>query len=143
MINILDDIQQYSSQLTISQVVKFFERKGLTVTKSMIQNYVRDGIMRSPVDKRYYTHKHLANLALITILKSIYEMNAVKAVLSPLIDEEGIPLEIYELCANTSNQLADKWQEHLAPVFSGAEGKELLVLMAHSVDLKDEALGRL
>jgi len=139
MQDILQDIQQYNSQLTISQVVTFFGRKGLTVTKSMIQNYVRDGLLPPPINKRHYTHKHLAALALIDSLKTVYEMTAIKTVLLPFMDDEGIPLELYRECIRKTGEMATSWQENVAPVFSG----ENLFLMAHSVDLKDEALERL
>lgn len=119
MQDILQDIHQYSDNFTISQVVKFFERKGLIVTKSMIQNYVRDGILPPPVNKRHYTHKHLTTLALIIRLKTVFEFVYIKAVLVPLTDSEGIPLEVYR------------------------QPPETLALMIQCVDLKDEAVERL
>jgi len=139
MQDILQGIHQYNRHLTISQVVTFFERKEITVTKSMIQNYVRDGLLPPPVNKRYYTHKHLAALALIDSLKTVYEMTAIKAVLSPLMDEEGIPLETYQYCIQKTGEMALSWQKNVAQIFAD----ELIFLMAHSVDLKDEAMERL
>ena len=119
MQDILRDISQYTKQFTISQVVTFFDRKGLLITKSMIQNYVRDGLLPPPSNKRYYTHKHLATLALITKLKTVFEMSDIKAAMSPYIDNEGVPLEIFRNLPET------------------------LAIMAQSVGLKDEALRRL
>lgn len=130
MQNILKDLQQYSQKLTISQVMTFFERKGLTITRSMIQNHVRDGLIPPPLGKRYYTHKHIAALVLITKLKTVYEMNHIKAVIAPLMDEEGLPLEVYYDCINKTEELPTH------------KNLNTLVLMAHSVDLKEEALIR-
>ncbi|MCL2398310.1 MAG: DUF1836 domain-containing protein [Defluviitaleaceae bacterium] len=137
MKSILKDINQYNHHFTISQVVTFFDRKGLIVTKSMIQNYVRDKLLRPPVNKRYYTHKHLANLALITKLKTVYEISEVRAVLLPFMDGEGIPLEIYENCVQKTEDLKVHPQSMLEPTL------DTLVLMAHSIDLKEEARKRL
>ena len=131
MQNILQDIHQYSQQFTISQVVTFFDRKGITISKSMIQNYVRDGLLPPPIKKRYYSHKHLATLALIDGLKAVYEMAAIKTVLLPLMDEEGLPLEIYREIVQESEELDMQ------------EGMKPLLLMVHSADLKSEALRRI
>ena len=131
MKNILQDIHQYSQSFTISQVIKFFQRKSLTITKSMIQNYVRDGLLPPPVNKRQYTHKHLAVLALVCQLKTVYEMSDVKAALLPLMDGEGIPLEVYREYIQKSGE------EPLHGV------QDPLLIMIHSVDLKNEAIERL
>lgn len=136
MRDILLNIHQYPARLTISNVVKFFEQRGVTVTKSMIQNYVRDGLLPPPVNKRYYTHKHLAALAFIDMLKTVYEMTVIKAVLRPLMDEEGIPLEVYHQCVHKTGEMAVRWQESIAPLVL----EDTLFLMVHSVDLKDEVL---
>jgi len=125
MRDILHDIQQYNSQLTISQVVTFFERKGVTVSKSMIQNHVRDRLLPPPVNKRHYTHKHLAALAVISVLKTVYEMADIKTALMPLIDNEGISLTAYQSIINKTIAY------------------EVILLMVQSADLKNEALRRL
>ena len=138
MQDILHDIRQYSHHLTISQVVTFFDRKGLIITRSMIQNYVRDGLLPPPVNKRHYTHKHLATLALIVKLKTVYEMPHIKALLQPLMDNEGLPLEIYHQCIQGTEGF--RFQQDLQ---QGFEHMDTLVLMAHSIDLKDEVIRRL
>ena len=130
MKDILQDIHQYNHQFTISQVVTFFERKGRKITKSMIQNYVRDGLLPPPINKRRYTHKHLATLALIDALKNVYEMTHIKSVLLPLMEEDGIPLEVYWDCIQKTQTL---------PLH---ENVDSLALMAHSVDLKESVLLR-
>jgi len=73
-----------SDELTISQVVKFFEKQGRNFTKTMIQNYVRVGVLPPPIDKRYYTKDHLILLTLIDNLKEIYSLEEIKAVLLPI-----------------------------------------------------------
>ena len=130
MRDILNDIEQYNPQLTISKVITLFERKGLTVTKSMIQNYVRDGILPPPVGNRYYTHKHLAVLVMIDRLKSIYELSHIKKILLPLTDSEGIPLDVYR-------QYIKKTEAHPVP-----QTDDVLLLMLHSADIQNDVLRR-
>lgn len=140
MDNILSDIHQYNQTLTISQVVKFFEKKGIHVTKSMIQNYVRDGLLPPPINKRHYTPKHLTTLALIHYLKNIYEITAIKNALAPFMEEEGISPEIYTQVTQRLEKLSAHWTEQIATQFFNKETPKplsLLLLMAHSVDLLD------
>ena len=129
MKNILQDIHQYNSTLTISQVVTFLTRRGLVITKSMIQNYVRDGLLRPPVNKRYYTHKHLANLALIDYLKKSYEMSEIRTVLKPFMDDEGISTEMYLAWVNKTEELAAQWRTQVAPLFLHTQEAKLLLML--------------
>lgn len=83
-------IATLSDELAISQVVKFFERQGRSFTKTMIQNYVRVGVLPPPVDKRYYTRDHLVLLTLIDSLKSIYSLEEIKTLLEPVRNNPDI-----------------------------------------------------
>jgi len=103
--NPLSDIRQYNPNMTISQVMKFCEKKGMNITRAMIQNYIRDGLMPSPVNKRFYTHNHLAALALIDKLKTVFEISAIKEALTPFLDNEGIPLETYTTLIEKAGEL--------------------------------------
>ncbi|MCL2356213.1 MAG: DUF1836 domain-containing protein [Defluviitaleaceae bacterium] len=99
--NPLSDIRHYSPTMTISQLMKFCEKKELKITRAMVQNYIRDGVMPPPANKRFYTHKHLAALVVIDRLKTVFEIPQIKAELEPFLDDEGLPLEIYfELMQN-------------------------------------------
>jgi len=131
MKNNLQDITQYSPQLSISQVMTLFDRKGIKITRSMIQNYVRDGLLPPPINKRYYSHKHLAALILIDELKTVYEMSSIKTVMSPLMDEEGLPLEQYQKLVSQTEEL----QKHTSI--------DPLLRMIYSVDIKKEVLNDL
>ena len=93
--NPLKDIRQYSPKLTISQLLKFFEKKGMKLTRGMVQNYIRDGLLPPPAEKRFYTHNHVAALTLIFKLKTVFDIKSIQKTLVPLMDDEGIPLEVY------------------------------------------------
>jgi len=69
---------------------------------------------------------------MISELKSVYDMAHIKAVLQPLMDEHGIPLDTYYNCVKDTNELT-----------TPDENTDSLVLMFYSVDIKDEVLRRI
>ena len=95
MTNPLSDIRHYSPRLTISQLIKFFEKKEMSLTRGMVQNYIREGLLPPPVEKRFYTHKHIAALVMICKLKTVFDIPTIRKTLVPLMDDEGLPLELY------------------------------------------------
>jgi DNA-binding transcriptional MerR regulator len=129
--DLLHGIDEYREYMTISQVCVFFERKGVRLTKSMIQNYVRDGLLRPPVGKRYYTRRHLAVLALADGLKGVYDMRDIRAVLKPMMDAEGICPDVYRELIRDSRLLTEKWTTHVA------SGADTLRLMLNCADIKE------
>ena len=134
----LSDIRQYSEAMTISQVLKFCEKKDVGITRGMVQNYIRDGLMPSPVGKRYYTHKHLAALVMIDRLKTVFDMPTIQKTLVPFMDDEGLPLEIYNQLTLSSNSLL----EQLVANVSG-EGRGNLIVMAFLAHAKADVVRRL
>jgi len=111
----LIDINNYSPSLTISQLIKFCEKKGFLVTKGMIQNYIRVGLLPNPVNKRFYTHKHIAALIIVCLTKPVYEIESIKKALLPHMDEEGLPIETYQkifsFCAAKANAFTAELNE--------------------------------
>ena len=133
----LDDIHHYSPTLTIGQVVKFFEKKALPISRAMIQNYIRDGLLPSPVKSRVYTQKHLAALVVIHRLKSLYGMSAIKAAMAPLMDDEGLPLETYKWLLQKQKENLDLWLKNIVPnIVSEADTSQALLIMSHAADIK-------
>jgi len=134
----LADIHHYSPNLTISQVIKFFEKKALPISRPMVQNYIRDGLLPPPVNKRVYTHKHLAALVTICRLKGIYDMPAIKAALEPHLDEEGLPLETYKWLMSKQKQNRDLWLDKVAPnIAAEEESTHALLTMTHVAEIKN------
>jgi len=86
----LTDLRFYSDTFTISQVVKYFEKQGLAFTKTMIQNYIRVGVLPAPDDKRYYVKRHLMLLTLVDALKDIYSLDEIKKIFGTLETAETI-----------------------------------------------------
>lgn len=121
-------IATLSDELTISQVVKFFEKQGRSFTKTMIQNYVRVGVLPPPVDKRYYTQNHLVLLTLIDNLKDIYSLEEIRTVLAPIrnnpdVFEDDIikTTDVYKNYTTMRKKSLDKWKESLPQLFDNVE----------------------
>ncbi|MCL2198756.1 MAG: DUF1836 domain-containing protein [Defluviitaleaceae bacterium] len=136
----LSDIRQYSPTMTISQVLKFCEKKEMSITRAMIQNYIRAGVLPPPTDKRFYTHKHLAALAMIDRLKTVFEIPTIKEALAPYMDAEGLPPEVYTELIKKVGYLTQKWLFLNADVLKTEEDGGTLLTMACAAELKAAVL---
>ncbi|MCL1842445.1 MAG: DUF1836 domain-containing protein [Defluviitaleaceae bacterium] len=137
----LHDIRHYSPTLTISQVMKFCEKKGLNITRAMIQNYVRDKLLPPPVNKRFYTHKHLAALVLIERLKTVFDIPTITRALLPFMDNEGIPLDIYQSVFANTEKVTQNWFKANASTINEEKDNGILLVMACAAQLKSAVIG--
>jgi|GEM_PF-6617470 len=96
MSNPISDLNQFSPRMTITQLLKFCERKEIAVTKPMIQNYIRSGLLPHPADKRFYTHKHIVTIVLIAKLKLVFDIPAIHQILQNFIDGDGVDYAVYQ-----------------------------------------------
>lgn len=88
----VEDIPEYS--LYISQLEEFFDKKlgrvggndeeRKAISKTMIQNYIKEGLLMPP-DGKCYNHNHIILLALIYNLKSILTIKDIKKLLTPIL----------------------------------------------------------
>ena len=88
-VNIFKNFENYNDRITISQVVRFFERHNITFTKTMIQNYVRVGILPPPIDRRYYIKNHLILLTVIYNLKEVYSLEEIGNIFKPITNDSN------------------------------------------------------
>jgi len=106
----LDDIPEY--RLYISQLEEFFDKKlgkagsdeedRKAISKTMIQNYIKDGLLMPPEGK-CYNRSHVVLLALIYSLKSILSIRDIRRLLNPIlsdIDNDDNSSEIINLYEN-------------------------------------------
>jgi len=128
--DVLSNIGQYNDEMTISQVVRFFERHGLDFTKTMIQNYVRVGVLPPPVDKRYYVKNHLILLTLIHHLKDIYSLDDIKRLLHPVskdletFEDDVIDVAaIYDIYIGLCHRAIHKWEKELPELIATVRDK--------------------
>ena len=109
----LTDITDYSPRLTISGLLKFLEKKHINITRPMIQNYIKIGLLRQPVEKRFYTHKHITTTALIERLKPVCDMQTLKMVLEEYMDDEGIPVNTYFILMDKLEDLLNETKKYI------------------------------
>lgn len=68
----------------------FFDEK--FITRSMINNYVKTGIVHPPI-KKHYTKSHLAYFLILTILKRCYSMQQITSLLHIYTDMQNASIE--------------------------------------------------
>jgi len=141
MTNPLSDINQYSPTFKIAQVLAFCKRKNLSLTRPMIQNYIRDGLLPPPVNGRQYTHKHLAALVMIDRLKTVFDMPTIKEALLPYMDEDGLPMEVYSQLLERLNMLMLQFMQAAAPTFAEENDGGTLLSMIFAAEVKASVVG--
>ena len=68
------------------------------ITKTMINNYVKHGVVKSPVNKKY-SREHIAYLFVIFVLKQIYSMEEIKKLISLAIETSPIDQAYNRFCS--------------------------------------------
>ncbi len=86
-IDFFENINSYKANLTISQVIKFFEKYNIVIPKTTIQNFVRNEVLSEVVDKRYYTKQHLLEIIIALGYRDVFELSKIK-VLNDILREE-------------------------------------------------------
>ena len=139
--NALEDISIFNEEMTISQVVRFFERRGIEFTKTMIQNYVRINLLPPPAEKRYYTRQHLILLNLIHSLKSIYSLDDIKELFRPILkdfstfDDDMIDISaVYDIYVKLYQSALEDWETGLPHLV----GQVQSLVEGSSVDAADK-----
>lgn len=94
--------------LYLDQVVNYLEKylsqystnkEDKIITKTMINNYVKQGIMPAP-EKKKYGKSHIAYLIVICVLKQVYSINDIGKLISLTIQYFEISKAYNRFCAN-------------------------------------------
>ncbi len=128
----LEEFPEY--RLYISQIEEFFEKKisrnvkdddeeKKTMSKTMIQNYIKDGLLMPP-DGKCYSRSHVILLVLIYNLKSILTIKDIKRLLAPIMmmeeqDEDvtsGYLEQIYEAYFNIKDRAIDDFSKMILEI---------------------------
>ena len=122
----LPDLELYMDQV-LALIERYlgsypgFDRKGLTA--SMVNNYVKLGVMPPPVKKRY-TRVHLAHLVMICLLKTSLPIEIIKKLLLRSIEQQSESAVYDDFCAafeRSARQAADAARgTGLADVYAAA-----------------------
>lgn len=67
------------------------------VTKTMINNYVKHGILKPPVNKKY-NKENIARLIVICILKQVYSINDINSLIKLALETSGIEISYNKFC---------------------------------------------
>lgn len=99
----LPDIELY-----LDQVVNYLERylepctvnkEEKIITKTMINNYVKQGIIPAP-EKKKYNRTHIAYLLVICILKQVYSISDIGKLITLTIEHYELSKAYNRFCAN-------------------------------------------
>lgn len=93
--NDLPDIDLYMDQVITYindklESTYFFNEK--YITRSMINNYVKTGVVHPPI-KKHYSKSHLAYFLIVTILKRCYSMQQIESLLHIYTDMKDSSIE--------------------------------------------------
>ena len=101
--NELPEIDLYLDQV-VNYLEKYLEqynviREEKIITKTMINNYVKLGIMPAP-EKKKYGKTHIAYLMVICILKQVYSISDIGKLISLTIEHFELSKAYNRFCAN-------------------------------------------
>ncbi len=101
--NELPDIDLYLDQVVnyLDRYIKQYvvDKEEKVITKTMINNYVKQGILPAP-EKKKYNRIHIAYLLVICILKQVYSINDIGKLLTLTIENYEISKAYNRFCAN-------------------------------------------
>ena len=93
----MDQVVSFIEENLISLVPSKDDKEEKVVTKTMINNYVKHGILTSPVNKKY-NRTHLARLIVICILKQVYSINDINSLITLALETSGIEISYNKFC---------------------------------------------
>ena len=82
------------------------------LTKTMINNYVKHGILQPPINKKY-NKLHIAELFAICILKQVYSISEIKELIALALKTNS--------AENSYNKFCDYLTDSLISTFNGTE----------------------
>ena len=141
----LPDLELYMDQV-VSLVSNYLSHLGRMlgeekpITPAMINNYVKMGLMRAPVKKRY-TRAHLASLIMICILKRSLNMSAIQKLIPGDMSDDEIR-ERYEAFRVSRSDginflagLVRSGDKSLFPENDSTDGREVVIRLAVMANL--------
>lgn len=98
------------------------------ITKTMVNNYVKQNIIQPPVNKKY-NRLHIAELFVICILKQVYSISEVKSLINLALEANS--------AENSYNRFCDYLTESLISTFNGTEYSKISTLTKEQYLLKN------
>lgn len=131
----LPKIDLYIDQVVtlLNQWLYFITDDGqLAITKSMINNYVKHGLVEAPKKKKYTT-QHLAYLLVVCVFKQVYSMNEITQMIRlqvhayPISEAYNYYIEDLEMCIHAV-------MEGKPIIHAKYDANDPLVVILHSVN---------
>ena len=143
----------------VDQIVNIIEGKLMVLqfkedekilTKSMVNNYVKQGIVDPPIKKRY-SRVHIAYLLVVCILKKVYSLDEITKMIAlqihkyPIDSSYNYFLDEFEQCLKSI--IKKEPIEHVEASFYDNEGtvilcQEIILSVAYKISV-EYSLGRL
>ena len=127
--------------LYLGESLKLFQREGEAslLTSSMINNYVKNGLIPHP-DKKKYTKEHLAGLMAVCMLKQVLSIQDIKTLLTGW----EITAETYELFRGAHTQAVQETCRALEETCcTKSDLKQAALLLAVEANAKRAAAERI
>lgn len=132
----LPDMELYMDQVVtlLNDYLKPFQKgQDKMVTSTMINNYVKNGIVHPPIKKRY-TKQHMAYLVVVCVLKMVYRMDEISSLISVQIDKYPVDQAYNYFCAELESCLKCIFQhKKIHHVPSDDEGSLVVDLIRNTV----------
>jgi len=74
------------------------EKEDTLITKTMINNYVKHGVLNPPINKKY-NREHIASLFVVFILKQVYSINDIKKLIKLALETHPIEESYNRFCS--------------------------------------------
>lgn len=125
--------------LYLGESLELFQREGSSLlTSSMINNYVKTGLIPHP-EKKKYTKEHLAGLMAVCMLKQVLPIQDIKTLFSG-----GMDPHTYALFRQAHTEaLAETCRSLEETCASGADLKQAALLLAAEANAKRAAAQRI
>lgn len=94
----IDQVVSLLEQYLTGYIKNDNEKEEKLITKTMINNYVKHGVIKPPINKKY-RKEHTASLFVIFILKEVYSINDIKKLISLAIDTSPIDQSYNRFCS--------------------------------------------
>lgn len=119
----LPEIDLYMDQVIVL-MEKYFSNEGSDsklITSSMINNYVKLGIMPAPIKKKY-SREHLSYLFIICSLKKVMSISHIKSMIAKKLKKNSISevlnfySDLYDLSFNTLIEYLSSNKSHIETI---------------------------